>query len=142
MDEVVKRRIHPMGRKAVDELGALQTAALEAVWALGEATVHQVRDHLANEKALAYTTVLTALQKLEKAGWLTHRAEGRTYVYVPTTTPRQSGSTAALRLVNKAFGGDPLRLFRHLLDARQYSDEELAELRRMISAKRKGQGDA
>src|SRR5437868_6396064 len=101
-----------MARKAVEELGALQAAALEAVWALGEATVHQVREHLAKDRPLAYTTVLTALQKLEKAGWLRHRAEGRTYVYVPTTTRRQSVTVSALRLVNKAFGGDPLRLFR------------------------------
>jgi predicted transcriptional regulator len=128
-----------MARKAVEELGALQAAALEVVWTLGEATVHQVRAHLAKEKPLAYTTVLTALQKLEKSGWLTHRAEGRTYVYVPTTTRRQSVSASALRLVKKAFGGDPLRLFRQLLDARTYTDEELEELRRMIAAKRRGQ---
>src|SRR5262245_43739938 len=99
-----------MARKAVEELGALQAAALEVVWTLGEATVHQVRERLAREKPLAYTTVLTALQKLEKAGWLTHRALGRTYVYVPTATRRQSVSVSALRLVKKAFGGDPLRL--------------------------------
>ena len=84
-----------MAQKAVEELGTLQAAALEAVWALGEATVHQVRERLAGPKPLAYTTVLTALQKLEKAGWLTHRAEGRSYVYVPTTTRRQSVSAWA-----------------------------------------------
>lgn len=130
-----------MAKKAVEELGTLQAATLEAVWALGEGTVHQVREHLAKDKPLAYTTVLTALQKLEKAGWLTHRAEGRSYVYIPTTTRRQSVAASALRLVKTSFGGDPLRLFRQLLDARSYSDEELAELRRMIAAKRKGRND-
>ena len=131
-----------MTRKAVEELGRLQAAALEAVWALGEATVHQVREQLAKDRPLAYTTVLTALQKLEKSGWLTHRVEGRSYVYVSTTTRRQSVSASALRLVKRSFGGDPLRLFRQLLDARPYSNAELEELRRMIAAKRKGQNDA
>ena len=131
-----------MAQKAVEELGTLQAAALEAVWALGEATVHQVREELAKDRPLAYTTVLTALQKLEKAGWLTHRVEGRSYVYLPTTTRPQSVSASALRLVKRSFGGDPLRLFRQLLDARPYSNEELKELRRMIAAKQKGQNDA
>ncbi|SIO41200.1 Predicted transcriptional regulator [Singulisphaera sp. GP187] len=131
-----------MAKKSVEELGTLQAATLEAVWALGEGTVHQVREHLAKDKPLAYTTVLTALQKLEKGGWLTHRAEGRSYVYVPTATQRQSVTASALRLVKNSFGGDPLRLFRQLLDARPYSDDELAELRRMIAAKRKEQKDA
>ena len=131
-----------MTRKAVEELGMLQAAALEAVWALGEATVHQVREQLVKDRPLAYTTVLTALQKLEKSGWLTHRVERRSYVYVPTTTRRQSVSASALRLVKKSFGGDPLRLFRQLLDSRPYSSAELEELRRMIAAKRKGQNDA
>src|SRR5262245_59008894 len=130
-----------MARKAVEELGVLQASALETVWALGEATVHQVRERLAKDKPLAYTTVLTALQKLEKAGWLTHRAEWRSYVYVPTTTQRQSVAVSAMRLVKRSFGGDPMRLFRQLVDARKYTDEELAELRRMIAAKRKEQKD-
>jgi BlaI family penicillinase repressor len=86
--------------------------------------------------------VLTALQKLEKSGWLIHRLEGRSYVYVPTTTWGQSVSVSALRLVKRSFGGDPLRLFRQLLDSRPYSSAELEELRRMIAAKRKGQNDA
>jgi len=130
-----------MARKAVEELGALQAAALEVVWTLGEATVHQVRAHLAKEKPLAYTTVLTALQKLEKAGWLTHRAEGRSYVYLPTTTRRQSVTVSAMRLVKRSFGGDPMRLFRQLLEARTYTEDELEELRRMIAAKRKERKD-
>src|SRR2546423_777183 len=107
-----------MARKAVEELGALQAATLEAVWELGEATVHQVRARLGKDRPLAYTTVLTVMQKLEKSGWLTHRAEGRSYVYVPKATRPQSVTASALRLVAKAFGGAPLRLFRQLLDAR------------------------
>ena len=55
-----------MARKGVEELGTLQAAALEAVWALGEATVHQVRDQLAQERPLAYTTVLTAPPEARK----------------------------------------------------------------------------
>ena len=47
-----------------------------------DVTVNQVRDKL-RRKRLAYTTVLSVMQKLDKAGWLTHREEGRAYVYRP-----------------------------------------------------------
>ncbi len=59
-----------MERKAWDNLGELQRTVLETVWEMGEAGVHQVRERLnRKKKKLAYTTVLSAMQKLEKAGW-------------------------------------------------------------------------
>ena len=72
-----------MAKRSLDDLGDLQSAVMNAVWDLGEATVVQVRDRLAADKELAYTTVLSVLQKLEKAGWLKHRTDGRSYVYLP-----------------------------------------------------------
>ena len=82
-----------MERKSWDDLGELQRAVLETVWELGEAGVHQVRERLnRRKKKLAYTTVLSAMQKLEKAGWLEHRAEGRSYVYAATQTREEAGA--------------------------------------------------
>jgi BlaI family penicillinase repressor len=72
-----------MSRGSLDDLGDLQKAVMEIVWSLGEASVNQVRAKLGRRK-LAYTTVLSVMQKLDKAGWLTHREEGRAYVYLPT----------------------------------------------------------
>ena len=80
-----------MTRRSVDHLGALQKAIMEIVWETGGATVKAVRERLNRERDLAYTTVLSAMQKLEKLGWLTHRAEGRTHLYEPTHTRQQEG---------------------------------------------------
>ena len=79
-----------MTGKSIDELGALQREALEIIWSLGQATVHQVRDELNKDRDLAYTTVLTAMQKLEKAGLLKHQREGKTYVYLPAQSREKS----------------------------------------------------
>ena len=81
-----------MQRKSLDDLGELQRAVLETVWDLREANVHQVQEQLAKKKKLAYTTVRTAMQKLEKAGWLDHRAEGKTYIYFPDGQPGPGGA--------------------------------------------------
>lgn len=129
-----------MDDETLDGLGAVQRSVLEAVWELGEANVQQVRDYLVAQgrSESAYTTVLTVMQKLEKAGWLGHRAEGRVYVYKPTRSRDQADSSTARALLRRVFGGDPLRLFQHLIADEELTDRELTEIRQMIERKRSG----
>ena len=129
-----------MARKSIDELGALQKAVMEAVWELGEATVGHVRDRLDREPEPAYTTILSVMQKLEKAGWLTHRAEGRTYVYLPTRSRDQAGTTTLRTFMDRVFRGDPLLLFQHLLEDEELSEQDLSALKKMIDQKRRKEG--
>ena len=127
-----------MSGKLLDDLGELQRAVIEVVWELGEASVHQVRKRLARKKKLAYTTVLTAMQNLEKAGWLRHRTQGKSYVYLPTRTREQAGAKSVRKFTERMFGGDALLMFQHLMRQSKLTDTELDELRKMIEEKRKG----
>ena len=126
-----------MAKRSLDDLGDLQSAVMNAVWDLGEATVVQVRDRLASDKELAYTTVLSVLQKLEKAGWLKHRTDGRSYVYLPKRSRNDAGKSALRQFTERLFGGDPLVVFEHLLDDDRLTAAELAELRKMLERRRK-----
>ena len=126
-----------MSRKSLDDLGRLQRAVMEVVWQLGEASVHQVRDELSRKKELAYTTILTAMQKLEKAGWLKHRAEGKSYVYLPTRSREEAGAKSALKFIKRVFDGDAVLMFQHLIRQSSLSEQELTELKKMIDQKRK-----
>jgi BlaI family transcriptional regulator, penicillinase repressor len=128
-----------MPKRSFDSLGELQTAVMNVVWQLGEATVGQVREHLAADKELAYTTVLSVLQKLEKAGWLKHRSDGRSYIYLPRKSRSDAGRSAVRQFTERMFGGDPLMLFEHLLDDNRLTTAELTELRKMIERRRKEQ---
>jgi BlaI family transcriptional regulator, penicillinase repressor len=129
-----------MARASIDRLGSLQKAVMEAVWDLGEATVPQVRDRLDREQMPAYTTVLSVLQKLEKAGWLTHRALGRSYIYVPTRSRQEAGETSVRTFIERVFRGDPLQMFQHLLEDQDLSDDDLKTLKTMIDRRRKEKG--
>ena len=130
-----------MSRKSLDELGPLQAAIMEALWQLQEATVEQVRDRLGRRRKPAYTTVLSAMQKLEKAGWLVHRSQGRTYVYRPKHSRGEEGKRSIRKLVDQVFGSDPLLLFEHLLDDEELTPEELAEFTKLINQRRKESND-
>ncbi len=131
-----------MKRRPFDDLGELQRAVMETLWELGEATVNEVRDRLNVKKNLAYTTVLSCMQKLEKLGWLKHREEGRTYVYQAKRTREQEGTYSLRQFTKQVFSGDPLLLFQHLLHDENLSDDDLATLRKMIDRRRKERRDA
>jgi BlaI family transcriptional regulator, penicillinase repressor len=129
-----------MARRSIDELGALQKAVMETIWSLGEATVGQVRDRLDREPQPAYTTILSVLQKLEKAGWLTHRPEGRSYVYLPTRSRDEAGTSTLRTFIDRVFRGDTLLMFQHLLEDEELSDQDLSALKKMIDQKRRKEG--
>lgn len=130
-----------MDQRSIDALGELQRAVLESLWESGEATVTEARERLAPERRLAYTTVLSVLQKLEKAGWVRHRQQGRAYVYQSTRSRNEEGRSTLRAFTRRVFGGDRLVLFQHLLDQQDLSDEDVAELRRMIENYRKERSD-
>jgi predicted transcriptional regulator len=122
----------------MDRLGKLQRAVVETVWEMGEATVRQVWERLCPEKEVSYTTILAAMQRLEKSGWLRHRAQGKTNIYRPTRTREQAGLSSVRMFVQGMFGGSALLMFRHLVEEGELSDKELQELQRLIEEKRKG----
>src|SRR5579871_3736434 len=61
------------------ELGPLEFAVMEIVWQRPEANVHHVAELLA--RPLAYTTVMTTLDRLYKKGLLDRRKSDRAFVY-------------------------------------------------------------
>ncbi|HUU19219.1 MAG TPA: BlaI/MecI/CopY family transcriptional regulator [Sedimentisphaerales bacterium] len=126
-----------MGKKSLDHFGELQRAVIEVVWELSEASVRQVWKRLCRKKELAYTTVLTSMQRLERAGWLRHRAEGKKNVYLPTRTRAQAGAGSVRKFVQRMFNGNALVLFRQLVEEGELNDEELKELQNLINKKRK-----
>lgn len=126
-----------MSRQSMDRLGKLQRAVVEAVWEMGEATVRQVWERLCPDKEVSYTTILAAMQRLEKSGWLRHRAEGKSNVYLPTRSREQAGASSVRTFVQRMFDGNALLMFRHLVEEGDLSDEELQELQRLIGKKRK-----
>ena len=131
-----------MGKKrSLHGLGELQAEVMEIVWNLGEATVAQVHERITRRRKVTYTTVLVAMQKLDKKGWLKHRREGRAYVYQPGRSRETAHGNLLKDLLKQAFGGDPQLMLSRLLDQHPMSDTELSELKKLIDAKRRETSD-
>jgi len=114
-----------MGKTA---LGDLQYAIMRILWDREEATVNDVHGILLPDRGLALTTVATMLRKMEVKGIVTHRTEGRQFVYRPTVTQSRVTRSMVRELVDRLFNGDPAALVTHLLEDREINPDELKDL--------------
>jgi len=97
----------------------LELECLRVLWALGEGNAARVREALAPERSLAYTTVLTLLDRLAKRGQLERRKQGRSYLYKPLQDRETLRQTAVAELVHRYFDGETAGLVRWLQTSEQ-----------------------
>ena len=64
----------------------LELLCLKALWSLGEGSVKEVRVQVEPSRPLAYTTVMTVLDRLVRRGVVTRRKAGRAFVYAPSVS--------------------------------------------------------
>jgi BlaI family transcriptional regulator, penicillinase repressor len=109
---------------------------MSVLWELGEATVTEVRDRV--DARLAYTSISTMIRTLELKGYVSHRrGEGKTHVYFPTIEPETAGESALGRVLDKVYGGSPIKLLAHLMEQRRLTDKEIARMRELLNTAKK-----
>jgi predicted transcriptional regulator len=103
-----------MARTPRDVPPPLELACLKALWSLREGKVRAVQEVVARSRPLAYTTIMTVLDRLVRKGKLNRRKVGRAFVYAPEAS-RDSMRRAALReLVEGYFDGSEAELLEFL----------------------------
>lgn len=103
-----------MPRTARDIPPPLEMLCLQALWSLGEANVKEVQAIVARSRRLAYTTIMTVLERLVRKGRLSRRKVGRAFVY-SLQASREAMRRAAIReLVEGFFDGSEDELIRFL----------------------------
>jgi predicted transcriptional regulator len=121
-------------------LGALEAEVMEAVWEEGrELSVRDV--HARFEARLAYTTVMTTMDRLYKKGLLERRKEGRAFLYSARLTRRQLALDAGAGVIRDLLDteGEPALSF--LVDAVTDRDHELLDtLERLVREKKRQTG--
>ena len=120
----------------------LPTAAeidiLAVLWRLGPATVREVHEELGKDSG--YTTTLKQMQLMTERGLLIRSERFRAHVYEPGIPREQTQKQIAADLLKRAFDGSAKSLVMGALSAQPASDEELADIRKMLEkfAKQKG----
>jgi BlaI family transcriptional regulator, penicillinase repressor len=104
---------------------------MQVLWDKGQSTVGQVVAALTTPKP-AYNTVLTLLNIMEKKGFVTHRKDGRAFVYIPVIGRADASRNALKSLINRFFEGSPGLLMLNLIKDEQLSPEALKELKERV----------
>lgn len=122
-----------------DELGHLENTVMEALWRHGEGNVREVGARLG--RPLAYTTVMTTLDRLYKKGFLERRKQDRAFVYSPRYSETQWERKRAGEFLAGYLSGPRTSrdlLISCLVDAAGEQDSALLdELEQKIRRKRK-----
>jgi predicted transcriptional regulator len=88
----------------------LEMICLNALWEIGEGNVEDVRRVVASSKPLAYTTVLTLLDRLTRRGAVSRRKEGRGFRYQPTVERDKLRWMALRQFLEYHFDGSAAKL--------------------------------
>lgn len=92
----------------------LELECLKVLWTLGEANVKDVRQALTADRSLAYTTVMTVLDRLARKGGVARRKVGRAFVYIPVLSRAVLRRLAVQDLVDRYFDGSQAALIELL----------------------------
>ena len=92
----------------------LELLCLKALWSLGEGNVKDVQQVVARTRPLAYTTIMTVLERLVHKEKLTRRKQGRAFLYVPTMSEDAMRQVAVRELLESFFDGSVAELVRCL----------------------------
>lgn len=92
-------------RRAAPVPPPLELLCLRALWSLGEGNVKAVQQIVAESRPLAYTTIMTVLDRLVRKGMLARRKVGRSFAYVPQATRDAARRTAVRELLEGYFDG-------------------------------------
>ena len=122
-----------------NDLSRRERQIMDALHELGdEASAEDIRRKLPDPPS--YSAVRAMLAKLEAKGTIRHKEEGLRYVYSPTTKRSAARRSAIERLIRVFFGGSTGEAVNALLDAEEWSPEELAEMSRRIERLKKERG--
>lgn len=126
-------------RKGSSSLTQMELQFMDVLWQQkGSSSVQQVQDTLAaNGTELAYTTVQTVLNTLEKKGKVSRELDGRAYVYLPAITKESILKQAVRDLADRMFGGSSEDLVMSLIQTREVDAKRIAKLARKIADKEK-----
>ena len=101
---------------------------MDILWRLGEASVREVCDALAEKKRPAYTTVQTIVQRLEQKGAVKRtRKIGNALMFAPSVT-RKSAYRRVVDDLLQLFGGSAQPVVAHLLESGKLTLEDLKSL--------------
>jgi predicted transcriptional regulator len=118
-------------------LTELQQAILDRLWSKGPATAEQIREALLPTHRLKDSSVRTLLRRLERRGYVSHRLDGRTFVYEAAMAPKRVAAHSVRQIIDRFWSGSVEQFLTGMVDEKILTQAEIARLARKIGHARK-----
>ena len=116
------------------QLTRLELHIMQVLWNKGPSTVQAVQQSLPGEP-LAYTTVQTMLNILQRKGKVKRRLLGKAYEYRPVLSRDKALREAAGDMLDRMFGGSVEALLMSLVKSNHLDADKLAKVQKLIEGK-------
>jgi len=120
-----------------ERISDAEHAVMEALWERSPLTAADVCDAVCAKRGWSMPTVKTLLSRLVAKGAVGTEPDGRRFLYTPLLAREDYVGGESRRLVDKLFGGRAAPLFAHLAEAEALSEEDIAEIERLLKELRK-----
>jgi predicted transcriptional regulator len=113
-------------------LSGLEHQLMEILWKTGAGTAEQIRKALAPQHVLKDSTVRTVLRRLQEKGYVSHRVEGKAFVYSGVEKPRNVAVRAVRQILDRFCEGSLEQLLVGLVENEVVDRAELQKLARRL----------
>jgi len=120
-----------------ERISEAEHAVMEALWEASPLTAAEVSDKVAGQRGWSLATVKTLLSRLVAKKAVATEPDGRRFLYSPTIERTDYVGSESRRLVDRLFGGRAAPLLVHLVETEALSEEDIAEIERLIREFRK-----
>ncbi|MES2479560.1 MAG: BlaI/MecI/CopY family transcriptional regulator [Bacteroidota bacterium] len=117
--------------KTLQQLTKAEEEVMQALWKIERGLVRDVMTELGTPD-LPHSTISSVVRILEKKGFVSHKAYGKTYEYFPVVSKEEYAQNGVQNLMEKYFGSSPKQLVSFLVKNKDINLKELNEIMKII----------
>ncbi len=125
-----------MAQNPTERISDAELAVMEVLWDEAPLTATDVASRIVAQRDWSLATVKTLLSRLVAKQAIAHNLDGRRFLYSPLVEREAYVAGESRRLVDRFFGGKLMPLFAHLAGQETLSDEDIAEIQRLLREKK------
>lgn len=127
-----RRKKRKMG---INALGDLEVDVMGIVWDMNTATVKDVFEVMYKRRGLAYTTIMTVMNRLAIKGILSQDKSAVPYIYRPLVARDEMATSMVREVVDRVLGGSASTVMSYLIDDENIDAAEIDKLKKLIKQK-------
>lgn len=125
-------RFRPSEKGLKQVLGSLECEIMEVVWQKHNTSVRDVLVEVQKDREIAYTTIMTVMNRLHKKGYIKYVKEGNAFIYYPVISKAELQGSAVKDIVKGILSNSSDLAMVHFVDEVAKDKKSLEQLETLI----------